>query len=162
MSNIPSLSFFSIEKLLEKLNSEIEDSDEEIELGMLEEGVKNSNGANRIVEQKGRFPLTQKKYNGILGKIGLDKNINLGYIEFEKGEIIDDGDGRYYEKIKLRLKRNLELKDCCELRKCSVKLYKECESFVENYLTRKDYLQFIGIMWKSDLTSDLPSEWFVK
>ena len=162
MSNIPSLSFFSIEKLLEKLNSEIEDSDEEIELGMLEEGVKNSNGANRIVEQKGRFPLTQKKYDEILGELRFDKNINLGYIEFEKGEIIDDGDGRYYEKIKLRLKRNLELKDCCELRKCSVKLYKECESFVENYLTRKDHLQFIGIMWKSDLTNDLPSEWFEK
>lgn len=165
----PRLELFDLENLVMMLNESLAKRDEVIELGEFEHREPKRNPflyrlIGEEVETRGKFPLRQTVFGrGLLdGFLGLDSEINLGYVFVETG--YTDASSNYsgkYETLRLRIKHPLELKNGEVIPNCSIKLLQEIEEGAEPSQYRRDHVRYSGLVWvRSDLSKVLPFEWF--
>ena len=170
--SMPSQEFrlLDIGGLVRKLNFMITESEGRITLGeFTPKNPRKDSFIYRLADRKttsvGKYSLTQYSASrGLWSLADVESPRSLGYIFVETGDadVSSDYSG-IYETLRLRIKHPLELKSDLVIPNSSVKLDLEADDGlggIKQY--RRDHLRKAGIAWvKSDLSTILPTEWFL-
>lgn len=155
----PQLKLLDISGLVERLNSALAESEPRISRREFElkEPRKNPflyRARDRELESRGKYQL------GILKP---ELGVNLGYVFVETGFTnVSDDCGGGYETLRFRTYVPIELRNGNIIPECSVKLLIETEEIGPLHKERKDHTRKAGLIWvRSDLSSVLPTEWFL-
>lgn len=162
----PTLELINLGGLIQKLNSNISESEVEIKLGDFVPKRKNAffYRGNRKLETRGTYPLIQPSLGEILfGPISdFESGVELGYVLVETGLI--DRASSYsggYEIVRLRIKYPLELRNGY-IPNSSVELLRETGKWEKPNQERRDYIYKLDFLRsKADLSKVLPTEWFL-
>ena len=167
--NVGELEFIDLKGFIKKLNSEIDDSEGQIELGNFIDKKPRKNPflyrlMGREAECVGKSPLIQTVEGiGFSGLFDLESEINAGYVFVERGCTDTTSEyGGAYETMRLRIKQPLKLKNGGIIPNCSIKLLIEAEEWVDRYQERRDHIRRYDLYWeRTNLSKILPTEWFL-
>lgn len=165
----PTLRSFNLENLVKSLNSAILRPEEIIGLGEYADKTPGRNTvfyrwSHKEIGVRGEYPLEQTVHGrGTFALLGVPSEINIGSVFVETGytEVgSSDYDGGY-EKIRLRIKEPIELKNGEVIPTCKIEILQEFGEWVESLMEREDHIKRAGLWVKADLSNVLPSEWFL-
>lgn len=162
------LRFFDLENLIGNINSRLVDGEIPLELGNIEPKKPKKSILYRLADKKSTnndvVPLYQPPETALSrpfnpsGRVG---DILLETGELEKSSYYCG----FYETLTLRVHEPIPLSNGVVIPTSSIRISFEHEG-IEPFMSRRDHQKYgfhlLGVKIRSDLTKEVPSEWFYK
>lgn len=154
----PVLQYFDPAGLIARINAQLTDNEERLELEEFESRDPKQNPFLYKVtgikpSLRGKFPITQTGNYGLLSLLNIETERSAGYFFIEQGILDDNGSNSpVYETLKLRIKRQLEIKGGVIIPEGIVRIYVQSDDC---------NLELKRVNSREDLPTRLPTNWFL-